>query len=155
MITSSQLHSVSSAWVNVTSVSSRPLHLRKFFGAWMSARLTAILSVYQTPALAISNQWQSSATMFLLYHSGYFHLNMLPYRFISRLSLSGDSPSSNIVSYISRFFPMKRALSPVRNSCLIIFFSFFLSISFIFLLYILYYIIGLLSPCYHFWQMRI
>lgn len=52
-------------------------------------------------------------------------------------------------------FPMKRALSPVRNSCLMIFFSSFLSISFIFLLYILYYIIGLLSPRYHFWQMRI
>ena len=42
-----------------------------------------------------------------------------PVREMSELSLRGDSPSSKIVSYISRPLEPNRALSPVRNCCLI------------------------------------
>ena len=71
------------------------------------------LSVYHTPALAISAQVQSCATTFLRYHSGYFHWNILFFNVISLLSFNGDSPSPKIVSPISKCSPWNNGLSPV------------------------------------------
>jgi hypothetical protein len=73
-------------------------------------------SLQTEPARAMSNHVQSFTAMSLQYHSGYFHLKKQPVRLMPWLSLRGDSPSSKIVSYISRSLLANRALSPVRNS---------------------------------------
>lgn len=77
-------------------LSFRLLQRLKFLGASTIESVTEILSVYQTPARAMSNHVQSFTAMSLQYHSGYFHLKKQPVRLMPWLSLRGDSPSSKL-----------------------------------------------------------
>ena len=110
----SQFQNVSAALARYTLSRVTSWQRRKFFGASINVSSIRIWSVYHTPERAISSQVQSLASIFLLYQSGYFHWNELFSNTISRLSLSGDSPSLKIVCSICNFFPWNKGRSPVR-----------------------------------------